>query len=429
MSLFDLFINFFESFSICLFIYLILHTKKDFRMLCFFTILSTLNTTVHNYYNLPEIFLTISSLIIFFIYGNILNKRGYIQNLFLAIFSYLIITLTANFLYTLFYILGFEIPFTNKLYIFFVLLNKIINIILFYLSFMFINKYNFLNSKKLYYLLIILILLCFINNIMIDLIFYKNIINLDIFLIICLISFLLIFNVLLFFETKKEQENLLIIQKEVLKLENEINIYEINKSSIMELKRWKHDMKHIFNNIKYNLDHEDYNKIYDLILENNEIFNENRFIVQSGFDLLDYILIQKYEIMKKNNIESIISYIPCHCPLEDKHFFVIMGNLLDNAIENCESSYLKQIKLDIFQYNDYFAIKIQNTIIHSVLKDNSHLQTTKIDKNNHGFGLKNVNLLLNRYNSFIDFSEENNFFVVKVLIPIDAQFKEFENYY
>lgn len=37
--------------------------------------------------------------------------------------------------------------------------------------------------------------------------------------------------------------------------------------------------------------------------------------------------------------------------------------------------------------------------------------------------IDNVKLLLNRYNCFIDFSEENNFFVVKILIPIDVQFK------
>ena len=429
MSLFDLFINLFESFSICLFIYLILHTKKDYKLLFLFTLLDTLNTTIHNYYNLPEVSLTICTLLIFFIYGNILNKRGYIQNLFLVILSDFIISLVTHFFIFIFYILGFDIFSTNIINIILALLIKISTLIIFIILTKYIKKFNFLNSSKLHYILLTLIILTNILSIISDLIYYKNIINLDIFLLIFLISLLSLLIILIFFETKKEQENLLKIQKEVLKLENEVNIHDINKSSIIELRRWKHDMKHIFNNIKYNLDHGDYDKVYNLVLENNEIFNENGFLVHSGFDLLDYILIQKYEIMKKNNIESIISYIPCHCPLEDTHFFVIIGNLLDNAIENCESSYLKQIKLNIFEYNDYFAIKIQNTITHSVLKDNFHLQTTKIDKNNHGFGLKNVKLLLNRYNGFIDFSEENNFFVVKVLIPIDAKFKEFENYY
>lgn len=429
MSLFDLFINLFESFSICLFIYLVLHTKKDYPLLCSFTIIDALNTTIHNYYNLPEISLTFFGIIILFIYTNILNKKGYIQNLFLSIYSIFIMSLTANFLYTLYFILNIENFFQNNFYVLSVLLNKTINVLLFYLSLKFMKKYNFIQTKKLYILLIIMIILCFINDVLIDLIYYKNIINLDIFLIIFLISILIVFTIIFFIEIKKEQEHLLTIQKEVLKLENDINIYEINKNSIMELRRWKHDMKHIFNNMKYNLDHKEYDKVYQLVLENSEILNENDFLIQSGFDLLDYVLIQKYDIMKSKNIESIISYIPSYCPLEEKHFFVIMGNLLDNAIENCQSHHLKQIKIDICQIEQYFTIKIQNTIIHSVLKDNPHLKTTKDDKNRHGIGLNNIKLLLDRYDGIIHFNEENNYFVVKVLVPIDGKFKGFEDFY
>lgn len=425
MTLFDLFINLFESFLIYSFIYFILHTKKDYKLLCLFIFLDAFNTTIHNYYNLPEISLTFCALCITFIFGNLLNKRSYIQNLLLSIYSYLIIGLTANFMYVLTFVLNIN-PFQSHTYILFVLINKIINVILFYLSLKFIKKYNFLNTQKLYYLLIILILLCFINAILIDLIFYKNIINLDIFLMICIISFLLLFTMLLFFETKKEQEERLMIQKEMLKLENEAQTYELNKESILELRRWKHDMKYIFNTIKYNLDHQDYDNIYKLVSEHNKVLNENGIIIQSGFELLDYILIQRYNFIKERHIETIISYTPCHCPLEDRHFFVIIGNLLDNAIENCESTYLRQIRLSIYETHGYFSIKIQNSIINSVLKKNPDLHTTKQDKENHGHGLKHIRLLLNQYNGFINMSEENHFFIVKTMIPINAQFKEFE---
>ena len=57
MEIFNLFINIIESFSIYLFIFLSLKGKK-WCYVFLFSGLDCLNTSIHNYFNLPELSLT-----------------------------------------------------------------------------------------------------------------------------------------------------------------------------------------------------------------------------------------------------------------------------------------------------------------------------------------------------------------------------------
>ena len=74
MEIFNLFINIIESFSIYLFISLSLKGKK-WCYVFLFSGLDCLNTSIHNYFNLPELSLTLSCLILMFIYASSINKK------------------------------------------------------------------------------------------------------------------------------------------------------------------------------------------------------------------------------------------------------------------------------------------------------------------------------------------------------------------
>ena len=42
----------------------------------------------------------------------------------------------------------------------------------------------------------------------------------------------------------------------------------------------------------------------------------------------------------------------------------------------------------------------------------------KLDKVNHGFGIKSINYIVNKYNGNMSFGVENDMFEIKMLIPI-----------
>lgn len=66
-------------------------------------------------------------------------------------------------------------------------------------------------------------------------------------------------------------------------------------------------------------------------------------------------------------------------PFDTIDFFVVIGNLLDNAIENINSDY-KKIIIHIYQDQQYTTIIIKNTYnSNSILKDGA-ITSKKINK-------------------------------------------------
>jgi sensor histidine kinase regulating citrate/malate metabolism len=95
---------------------------------------------------------------------------------------------------------------------------------------------------------------------------------------------------------------------------------------------------------------------------------------------------------------------------------VIIGNLFDNAIEAVKNLKEKRIELDIQKQGKRRSIFMTNTVGKSVLSDNENLETTKVDKANHGFGIKNIQNIVTKHGGMIDFFEENDMFCCDILI-------------
>lgn len=93
---------------------------------------------------------------------------------------------------------------------------------------------------------------------------------------------------------------------------------------------------------------------------------------------------------------------------------VLLGNLIDNAIENVGGN--KVIRLHTKLTNNMYHITIRNTIAHTVLTNNKNLKTKKADTSIHGYGIKSIKRLVSSYNGTIDFSEEDDYFVVQLLL-------------
>lgn len=416
MSTFDLCINIIESFIIITFIQLTLKGKKIDIWYFIFIFIDFINTTIHNYLLLPEISLTLTTLLFEFIYAEHLNRHEHIQNIFLSVYIKTIFSITASLIIITFGLV-FGYVFSGAIYYFICIFIKIIQIIILYISTYFMKKYHFLLTNKLIYILISLVILNCIDSAVIDLIFYYNIYNFNTLFLVFSYCILLLLFMLFFFESKKDQDEKLALQKEMLKLENQEKMQSLNKNNLLAMKKFKHDMKHVFVSMKYYLDKHDYEQLSHALMEHSKELEENDFIVETGNDLIDFLLVQKNEMMKREKIDFILGYDGCDIPMNENHFFVLMGNLMDNAIENCQSHYLKQMRLDIGQINEYFYIKIQNSITESVLTYNKDLHTTKDDGEEHGIGLSSVRLLVKQYHGLIDFSENEMFFIVKVLIP------------
>lgn len=131
---------------------------------------------------------------------------------------------------------------------------------------------------------------------------------------------------------------------------------------------------------------------------------------------INAILDLKRMICEKEGID-LKCYVEQGFPqLDDVAFCTIFGNLIDNAIEAEIKEEQKEIRLSLEMASDYLHIIIQNRIHNSILINGNLPPTTKNDNKNHGLGIYSVTEAVSQMNGAINFREENNWFIVDVLI-------------
>ena len=411
MSYFDLIINITEAFICTLFVYKLFNRKFSTYLIA--SLFYSGVITACNFTSSPEIIMIVLSILILFSYSHFLNKANYLQNIFIALFINTLVNVATT-LSICFSTLLAKFPIDSvDGYHLMAMISKPILLVLVLATASHIKKYYFLESQ----VPISIVLLNFIYSVTVDYIFYGDNLNSTLTLLLLLIDALTICLCFVFFEAQREQYRILELQRKSMKIENLETIQSINENNYQQLRNWKHDIIHVFNAIKYQLTNKNYNEAFKIINEYNHNLNSNNFVQSSGNELLDYLLLQKVNQIKDKEIHLITS---CHNtigPLEDAHFFIIVGNLIDNAIENCDSNFNKQLWVSIGTKPEYYFISIKNSIKDSVLAANPDLNTTKVDSEHHGIGINNVRLLVNHYQGLIKFEEDEGYFIVKILIP------------
>lgn len=200
------------------------------------------------------------------------------------------------------------------------------------------------------------------------------------------------------------------------KIQNYSNQIEIMLQGEEKVKALRHDMKHHMSELKLMaMKHE--NKAIQKYIDDMETFMENpNEIVASGNVEIDSVL--NYLLQRaKNELRSV--NIKIQIPAAVSHFFdlnVILGNLLENAIEAAMQTEEKQLDVDIKLKQGVMRIKIVNSFNGRIEKGQQGLLTTKEKKEQHGIGLSNVRKIVEKYNGIMEICPHDNLFCVKLIL-------------
>ena len=140
-------------------------------------------------------------------------------------------------------------------------------------------------------------------------------------------------------------------------------------------------------------------------------------IIDTGNTLINAVLNIKYVEAKEKGI--IIPFIADNLTglkISDSDLVTILTNVLDNAIEAVQKCEEKRLIFKIIKDYDTLIIDSSNPYIGQL--DEDSLVTTKIDKDNHGFGLANIRKTVeaNNGNCFID--TQGGIFHISIAIPL-----------
>lgn len=131
-------------------------------------------------------------------------------------------------------------------------------------------------------------------------------------------------------------------------------------------------------------------------------------------DVFNAIMNIRLEICKSKNIypsinvnEDAISEIP------SEDIVILFGNIFDNAIEAAEKTEEKIIILNVQLQGEYISVYMENSFNGELLKD---LQTTKQNKSEHGWGMKNIRKVVDKHDGLMKCFTDKNLFCCDILL-------------
>lgn len=231
-----------------------------------------------------------------------------------------------------------------------------------------------------------------------------------------IIIYLILWLLNIFSEEKRVQDDYKMVKQLMVKEEQQ---YEMSKEYIDLINVKCHDLKHqIFCMREGNIDYE-YLKDIETIVNN---FDAD---VKTGNDALDIVLTEKSRYCLQRGIE-----FTCIADGEKMYFisssniYSLIGNILDNAIEAVESVKEKEkriIDLKIREEAGVLHIRAENYCEHEVKMKNGLPLTTKKDESMHGFGVKSIQIIAEKYKGIANFFMRGNLFVLDVLLPFQSE--------
>ncbi len=216
------------------------------------------------------------------------------------------------------------------------------------------------------------------------------------------------------FSNQKETEYKL-LNMQLAQQQNELQQLDQQYKKLSTL---QHDFKNKVECVHSLIIQKDYDKAISysekLLGESNNI---SFIYIQSSCSVVNAVVNSKFAKANEHGIKTSCRIVVPLPEYLEYDLSILLSNLLDNAIEACQrNKFGSQIILTISDIAGYYRITVKNTIDKSELKTNKKLKTHKKDKQHHGWGLKSVNDIAEKYDGNIDIYENEGMFIVNILI-------------
>ena len=179
--------------------------------------------------------------------------------------------------------------------------------------------------------------------------------------------------------------------------------YRLSKETIDTLNVKCHDLKHILLSQRGQLDQ----STADELEQTATVYDS---VLKTGNEALDVVLTEKFLFCANNQIG-----ITCMIDgsalrfMDDNDIYCLFGNILDNAIEavlKLKDTSRRQINLTMGKREELLFLRIENYFENQLSFVNGLLQTTKADEKYHGFGLKSISLVTQKYGGNVSISTQ-----------------------
>ncbi len=192
------------------------------------------------------------------------------------------------------------------------------------------------------------------------------------------------------------------------------------ESMYTKMRGWRHDYHNHIQAIQASMALEKYEEANAYLHQLNDDLSNVDTVIKTGRVMVDAILNGKINIAYQNDIAvNAKAKIPDKTPVTDVDLCVIIGNLLDNAVEENKMLPLSErfLRIYIGQKNTQFYLAFTNAAGKKQTRKGSFFISSK--GSDHGFGLKRVESIVRKYGGLFSADSEDGGFTAEILIPLE----------
>ncbi|MCD8023171.1 MAG: GHKL domain-containing protein [Lachnospiraceae bacterium] len=188
-----------------------------------------------------------------------------------------------------------------------------------------------------------------------------------------------------------------------------------------EMRAYKHDFHHHLQTLRNQLEAGEYDRALAYIDELDSNLLKTDTLLKTGNVALDAILSGKIAQAKAKQIEiTVKANVPDQLTISDVELSILIGNLLDNAIESCEQLAETKdgspfIRIFIGMKGEMLYFSMLNSAGAKQKKLSGLFATGKAGL--HGFGLRRAESIIEEHGGWCKYNSEDGAFTSEFLVP------------
>ena len=209
-------------------------------------------------------------------------------------------------------------------------------------------------------------------------------------------------------------------QKRREQYQSQVAAYQMLEGQYRQMERLRHDMKNHVIGLLGLLEHKEWEKMKDYLNKMAEAGALGGNGEATGNKAVDALLYQKKREAEGRGIrwESDM-HVPRDCGIDDFDFCVLIGNILDNAMEACgklSPETEKFISIQSRVQKSFFLLEARNSAEQK--PSGSITCTDKENPKKHGIGIPNILGVAGNYNGAVETRLEGQVFTISILLPL-----------
>ena len=206
-----------------------------------------------------------------------------------------------------------------------------------------------------------------------------------------------------------------------IQAKDQLEMYRSISENFDSQKRKTHEFKNQISCIESLLDKKQYSKLEEYVKKIYGSLNSEPDAINTNNVIVNAILNTKYQEADAKGIAFVFRVNDLsELRIKDEDVVTICSNLLNNAIEACETCEDKKvIKFKFVKEDDMIIIAVKNTYNYDVKYENGEIKSTKTTNvDEHGVGIKNVLKSIEKYGGSYVIEDENKEFLFSFIILI-----------